>query len=80
MGRTDGQSPAWGPVSAWSVSDAYGAGKDWRQEKGTTEDEMVGCYHLLDGRDFEQAPGVSDGQRSLMRCSPWGRKESDVTE
>jgi len=56
------------------------AGKDWRQEKGTTEDEMVGCYHLLDGRDFEQAPGVSDGQRSLMRCSPWGRKESDVTE
>ena len=45
-----------------------------------TEDEMVGCYHLLDGRDFEQAPGVSDGQRSLMRCSPWGHKESNVTE
>ena len=55
--------------------------KDWRQEeKGTTEDEMVGWHHWLDGHEFEQAPGVGDGQRSLACCSPWGHKESDTTE
>ena len=41
---------------------------------------MVGCYHQLNGHEFEQALGVGDGQRSLARCSPWGRKESDMTE
>ena len=46
------------------------AGKDWRQEE-TTEDGMVGWLHQLDGREFEQAPGVGDGQRSLACCSPW---------
>ena len=51
-----------------------------RREKGTTEDEMVGWHHRLDGHEFEQAPGVGDGQRSLVCCSPWGRKESDTTE
>ena len=57
------------------------AGKDWRQEeKGTTEDEMVGWHHRLNGHEFEQAPGVGDGQGSLACCSPWGRKESDTTE
>ena len=57
------------------------AGKDWRQEKkGTTEDEMVGWHHRLDGHEFEQASGVGDGQGSLACCSPWGRKESDMTE
>ena len=57
------------------------AGKDWRQEeKGTTEDEMVGSYHRLNGHELEQAPGVGDGQGSLLCCSPWGRKESDMTE
>ena len=45
-----------------------------------TEDEMVGWRHLLNGRKFEQAPGVGDGQGSLVCCSPWGRKESDTTE
>ena len=45
-----------------------------------TEDEMVGWHHGLDGHESEQAPGVSDGQGSLMCCSPWGRKESDMTE
>ena len=56
------------------------AGKDWRQEeKGTTEDEMVGWHHQLDGHEFEQAPGVDDGQGSLACCSPWGLKESDTT-
>ena len=57
------------------------AGKDQRQEeKGTTEDEMVGWHHLLNGHEFEQAPGVGEGQGSLACCSPWGHKESDTTE
>ena len=45
-----------------------------------TEDEMVAWHHQLDGHEFEQAPGVSDEQGSLVCCSPWGRKESDTTE
>ena len=45
-----------------------------------TEDEMVGWHHRLEGNEFEQARGVGDGQGSLARCSPWGRKESDMTE
>ena len=44
------------------------------------EDEMVGWYHLLDRHEFEEAPGVGDGQGSLACCSPWGCKESDMTE
>ena len=44
-----------------------------------TEDEMVGWHHQLNGREFEQAPGVGDGQGSLVCRSPWGRKESDMT-
>ena len=56
------------------------AGKDWRQgEKTTTEDEMVGWHHRLNGHGFEQAPGVGYGQRSLACCSSWGCKESDLT-
>ena len=50
------------------------------EEKGTTEDETVGWHHQLDGREFKQAPGVGDGQGSLVCCSPWGLKESDTTE
>ena len=45
-----------------------------------TEDEMVGWRHGLNGHEFEQAPGVSDGQRGLVCCSPWGHKELDMTE
>ena len=57
------------------------AGKDWRQEeKGTTEDEMVGWHHWLNGHEFPQAPGAGDGQGGLACCSPWGRKELDMTE
>ena len=57
------------------------AGKDQRQEeKGMTEDEMVGWHHQLDGHEFEKAPGVGDGQGSLVCCSPWGRKDLDTTE
>ena len=56
-------------------------GKDWRQEaKGMTEDEMIGWHHWLNGHEFEQAAGVGDGQGSLTCCSPWDRKESDMTE
>jgi len=56
-------------------------GKDWRrEEKGTAEDEMVGWYHWLDGHEFEQALGVGDGRGSLVCCSPWGRKELDMTK
>ena len=58
-----------------------GAGKDWRQEeKGMIEDEMVGWHHWLDGLEFEQPLGIGDGQGSLVCCSPWGSKESDMTE
>ena len=56
------------------------AEKDWRQNKGSPEDEMVGWHHQLDGHEFEQAPGVGDGQGSLVCCSPWGHKVSDTTE
>ena len=57
------------------------AGQDWRQEeKGTTEDKMAGWCHQLNGHEFEQAPGVGDGQGSLACCNPWDHKESDTTE
>ena len=51
-----------------------------QEEKGITEDEMVGWHHRLNGHEFEQAPGVDDGQGSLACCSSWGHKESDTTE
>ena len=50
------------------------------EKKGMAEDEMVGWHRRLDGHEFEQAPGVGDGQGSLACCNPWGRKESDLTE
>ena len=57
------------------------AGKDWGQEeKGTTEDDVVGCHHRLNGHEFESTPGVGDGQGGLARCDSWGCKESDMTE
>ena len=57
------------------------AGKDWRRkEKGMTEDKMVGWHHQLYAPEFEQAPGDGEGQVSLVCCSPWGCKESDMTE
>jgi len=57
------------------------SGRDWGQEKkGTTEDEMAGWHHWLNGRDSEWTPGVGDGQRRLACCNSWGRKESVTTE
>ena len=49
-------------------------------KKGTTEDEMVGWHHRLNGHGFRWTPGVGDGQGGLARCSPWSLKESDMTE
>ena len=57
------------------------AGKDWRQEeKGMTEDEIVGWHHWLNGHELEQAPGIGDEQGNLASCCLWGHKESDMTE
>ena len=57
------------------------AGRDWGQEeKGTTEDEMAGWHHQLDGHEFGWTPGASDGQGGLGCCNSWGHKESDTTE
>jgi len=56
------------------------AGKGGQEENGVTEDEMVGWHHQLNGHEFEQTPGDSEGQESLACCSPWGLKESDMTE
>ena len=53
------------------------AGKDWGQEKWATEDETVGWHHWLNGHEFEQAPGDSEGQGSLTCCSPWGSQNLD---
>ena len=65
----------------WLLGQGADAGKDWRQEEnGTTDDEMVGWHHWLDGHEFEQALGVGDGLGSLACCSPWNCKESDTTE
>ena len=56
------------------------AGKDWGQEKGMTEDQMVGWHHRLNGHEFEQFQEDSEGQGSLVCCCPWSLKESDMTE
>ena len=64
-----------------SLEKCHCSGYNWRQEeKKWTEDEMIGWHHQLDGHKFEQAPGVGDGQGSLVCCTPWGHKKSDTTE
>ena len=81
--RTDAEALLLLPPDAksWFMGKDPDAGKDWRQaEKGTTVDEMVGWHRWLYGHEFEQAPGVGDGQGGLMCCSPWGCKESDTTD
>ena len=82
IGRTDAEAPIlWPPdVKSQCIGKDPGAGKDWGQEKRVTEDEMIGWHHCLNGHEFEQTPGGSDGQGSLVCCSPWGCKELDVTE
>ena len=81
-GRTKAETPIlWlTDVKSWLIGKDTDVGKDWGQEeKGTTEDEMVGWHHRLNGHEFEQTPGDSEGQGILLYCSPWGHKESDTT-
>ena len=85
IGRTDAEAEApilWSPDGGSQLTRKDpDAGKDCRQEeKGMTEDEMVGCYHQLNRHEFERALGDGDGQGRLVWCSPWGGKESDRTE
>ena len=82
---TDAEAEApnfWPPdVKNWLIGKDPNAEKDWRrEERGSTEDEMVGWLHWLDGHEFEQAPTIGDGQGSLVCSSPWVLKESDTTE
>ena len=72
----------WPPdAKSWLIWKDPDAGKDWGQEeKGTTEDEMVGSHHQLNGHGFGWTPGVGDGQGGLACCHSWGHKESDTTE
>ena len=83
--RTDAEAEApilWPPdVKGWVNGKDPDAGIDWRQEeKGTTENEMVGWHHWFNGHEFEQVLENGDGQGSLVWCSPWGCKELDITE
>ena len=64
----------------WLTGKDPDAGKDWRQEKGMTEDEMTGWHHQLDGHEFEPTPAGGDGQGSIVCSSLWGYKELDTTE
>ena len=84
FGRADAEAEApilWpSEVKNWLIRKDPDAGKDWRQEKGTTEDEMVGWHHRLDGHEFGWTLGVGDGQGGLVCCDSWGRKELDTTE
>ena len=79
IGRTDAEAETpilWPPdAKNWLIGKDPDAGKDWREkQKGTTEDEMVGWHHWLNGHEFEQAPGYGEGQGNLACCSPWGRR------
>ena len=85
IGRTDveAETPIFWPANAknWLIGKDPDTRKDWGQEeKGTTEDEMVGWHHRVDGHGFGWTPGVGDGQGGLACCGSWGRKESDMTE
>ena len=82
--RTDveAETPILWPPDAknWLIWKAPDTGKDWGQEeKGMTEDEIVGWHHRLNGHESEYTLGVGDGQGGLACCSPWGCNESDTT-
>ena len=85
IGKIDveAETPILWPLDAnnWLFEEDPDAGKDWRQEdKGTTEEEMAGWHHWFNGHEFEQTLENGDGQGGLACCSPWARKESDMTE
>ena len=84
IGRTDAEAEAplfWPPIAkSWLIGKDSDAGRDWGQEKkGTTEDEMAGWHHWLDGHESEWTPGVGDGQGGLACCDSWDHKQSDTT-
>ena len=85
VGRTDVEAATpicWPPDTMnWLIWKDCDAGKHWRQEeKGTTEDDMVGWHYRLNGDEFGWTPGVGEGQRGLACCSSWGRIELDTTK
>ena len=85
IGRTDDEAETpvlWPPdAKSWLIWKDPDAGRDWGQkEKGTTEDEMAGWHHRLDGCEFEWTLEVGDGQGGLTCCDSWGCKELDTTE
>ena len=85
IGRTDAEAETpilWPPhVKSWLIGKDPDAGRDWGQEeKGTTEDEMVGRHHRLNGHEFGWTLGVGDGKGGLVCCYSWGCQESDTTE
>ena len=85
FGRNDAEAETpvlWPPhVKSWLIGKDPDAGRHLGQEeKGTTEDEMAGWYHRLNGHEFEWTPGDGDGQGGLACCNLWGHKESDMTE
>ena len=85
FGKNDAKAETpvlWPPrAKSWLIGKDSDAGRDWGLEKkGTTEDEMAGWHHGLDGRESEWTPGVGDGQGGLACCDTWVRKESDTTE
>ena len=85
FGRNDAKAETpvlWPPhAKGWLIGKDSDAGREWGQEqKGTTEDEMAGWHHWLNGRESEWTPGVGDGQGGLVCCDSWGHKESDTTE
>ena len=85
FGRNDAKAETpvlWPPHgNSWLIGIDSDAERDWGQEeKGTTEDEMAGWHHRLDGREFELTPRVDDGQGGLACCNSWGHKESDMSE
>ena len=84
-GRNDAKAETpvlWPPhAKSWLIGKDSDAGRDWVQdEKGTTEDEMAGWHHWLNGGEFVWTPGIGDGQGGLVCCNSWGCKESDTTE
>ena len=85
FGRNDAEAetPVLWPrhAKSWLIGKDSDAGRDWGQEeKGTTEDEMAGWHHQLDGHEFGWTLGVGDGQGGLVCCDSWGCKELDTTE
>ena len=84
ISRTDAEAETpvlWLPhVKSWLIGKDFDAGRDWGQEeKGMTEDELVGWHHRLNGHEFERAWGDGEEQGSLACCSPWGHKELNMT-